>query len=287
MSQLSLRDRAETLAEALPYLQQFHGCTIVIKYGGSVMLQPGLQGSVLRDVVLLHYVGMHPVLVHGGGAGISDMMRRLGMEPKIVQGLRVTDEETMAVAQMVLVGRTNQDIVSAINQQGGSAVGVSGKDANLLIAAKRVGPVDLGQVGEVEHVNPGILHTLVKEGYIPVVAPVAVGRKGETYNVNADHAAGRLAGALKAVKLIVLSDVPGVLRERRDEASLISTLTAHQAKVLLHQGGVEEGMVPKIEGCLDALDSGVHRCHLIDGRVPHAILMEMLTDAGIGTMIAA
>jgi len=287
MSQLSLQERAETLAEALPYLQQFHGSTIAIKYGGSVMLQPESQASVLRDVVLLRYVGMHPILVHGGGREISDMMRRLGMEPKIVQGLRVTDEETMAIAQMVLVGRTNQDIVSAINQQGGSAVGLSGKDANLLIATKRTGPVDLGQVGDVELVNPEILHTLVKEGYIPVVAPIAVGRKGETYNVNADHAAGRVAGAVKAIKLVVLSDVPGVLRERRDEASLISTLTAHQARVLLHEGKIEEGMVPKIEGCLDALDSGVHRCHLIDGRVPHSILMEMLTDAGIGTMITA
>jgi acetylglutamate kinase len=287
MSQLSLQERAETLAEALPYLQQFHGSTIAIKYGGSVMLQPELQASVLRDVVLLRYVGMHPILVHGGGREISDMMRRLGMEPKIVQGLRVTDEETMAIAQMVLVGRTNQDIVSAINQQGGRAVGLSGKDANLLIATKRTGPVDLGQVGDVELVNPEILHTLVKEGYIPVVAPIAVGRKGETYNVNADHAAGRVAGAVKAIKLIVLSDVPGVLRERRDEASLISTLTAHQARVLLHEGKIEEGMVPKIEGCLDALDAGVHRCHLIDGRVPHSILMEMLTDAGIGTMITA
>lgn len=287
MSQLNLQERAETLAEALPYLQEFHGSTIVIKYGGSVMLQPGLQANVLRDVVLLHYVGMHPILVHGGGPEISDMMRRLGMEPKIVQGLRVTDEETMAVAQMVLVGKTNQEIVAAINQQGGKAVGLSGKDANLLIATKRTGPVDLGQVGEVEQVNPDILHTLVKEGYIPVVAPIAVGRKGETYNVNADHAAGRLAGAVKAIKLIVLSDVPGVLRDRRDEASLISTLTAHQAKVLLREGKIEEGMVPKIEGCLDAVDLGVARCHLIDGRVPHAILMEMLTDAGIGTMITA
>jgi len=280
-------ERAKTLAEALPYLHKYHGSSVTIKCGGSVMLDADLQAGVLRDVILLSYVGISTILVHGGGPEISEMMRRLGREPQVVEGLRVTDAETMRIAQMVLVGRINQDIVSAINQQGGKAVGLSGKDAGLLVASKKEGPVDLGLVGEVEEVRPEILHTLVGAGYIPVVAPIAVGRQGETFNVNADHAAGRLAGAVKAAKLIVLSDVPGVLRDRHDESTLISALTAAEARALLDAGVIEQGMIPKVQGCLDAVRSGVERCHLIDGRVPHAILIELLTDAGIGTMISA
>lgn len=287
MTEKSLRERAQTLAEALPYLHKYHGSSVTIKCGGSVMLDADLQAGVLRDVILLSYVGISTILVHGGGPEISEMMRRLGREPQVVEGLRVTDAETMRIAQMVLVGRINQDIVSAINQQGGKAVGLSGKDAGLLVASKKEGPVDLGLVGEVEEVCPEILHTLVGAGYIPVVAPIAVGRQGETFNVNADHAAGRLAAAVKAAKLIVLSDVPGVLRDRHDESTLISALTAAEARALLDAGVIEQGMIPKVQGCLDAVRSGVERCHLIDGRVPHAILIELLTDAGIGTMISA
>jgi len=287
MTEKSLRERAQTLAEALPYLHKYHGSSVTIKCGGSVMLDADLQAGVLRDVILLSYVGISTILVHGGGPEISEMMRRLGREPQVVEGLRVTDAETMRIAQMVLVGRINQDIVSAINQQGGKAVGLSGKDAGLLVASKKEGPVDLGLVGEVEEVRPEILHTLVGAGYVPVVAPIAVGRQGETFNVNADHAAGRLAAAVKAAKLIVLSDVPGVLRDRHDESTLISALTAAEARALLDAGVIEQGMIPKVQGCLDAVRSGVERCHLIDGRVPHAILIELLTDAGIGTMISA
>jgi acetylglutamate kinase len=287
MTQKSLRERAQTLAEALPYLHKYQGRAVVVKYGGSVMLEPELQASVLRDVVLLGYVGISTILVHGGGPDISEMMRRLGREPKVVNGLRVTDEETMRIAQMVLVGRINQEIVSAINQQDGKAVGLSGKDGNLLIASKKEGPVDLGLVGEIEEVSTEILDILVRAGYVPVVAPIAVGRQGETFNVNADHAAGRLAAAVKAVKLIVLSDVPGILRDRRDESTLVSALTAAEAQTLIDQGIIEAGMLPKVQGCLEAIRSGVQRCHLIDGRLPHAILMELLTDAGIGTMITA
>jgi acetylglutamate kinase len=287
MTEKSLRERAQTLAEALPYLHKYHGSSVTIKCGGSVMLDADLQAGVLRDVILLSYVGISTILVHGGGPEISEMMRRLGREPQVVEGLRVTDAETMRIAQMVLVGRINQDIVSAINQQGGKAVGLSGKDAGLLVASKKEGPVDLGLVGEVEEVRPEILHTLVGAGYVPVVAPIAVGRQGETFNVNADHAAGRLAAAVKAAKLIVLSDVPGILRDRHDESTLISALTAAEAQALLDAGVIEQGMIPKVQGCLDAARSGVERCHLIDGRVPHAILIELLTDAGIGTMISA
>jgi len=287
MTEKSLRERAQTLAEALPYLHKYQGRAVVVKYGGSVMLDAELQASVLRDVVLLGYVGISTILVHGGGPEISEMMRRLGREPKVVNGLRVTDEETMRIAQMVLVGRINQEIVSAINQQGGKAVGLSGKDGNLLIASKKEGPVDLGLVGQVEEVSTDILDTLVRAGYIPVVAPIAIGRQGETFNVNADHAAGRLAAAVKAAKLIVLSDVPGILRDRSDESTLVSALTAAEAQALIDQGIIESGMLPKVQGCLEAIRSGVERCHLIDGRLPHAILMELLTDAGIGTMITA
>ena len=287
MTEKSLRERAQTLAEALPYLHKYQGRAVVVKYGGSVMLEPELQASVLRDVVLLGYVGISTILVHGGGREISEMMRRLGREPKVVNGLRVTDEETMRIAQMVLVGRINQEIVSAINQQGGKAVGLSGKDGNLLLASKKEGPDDLGLVGEIEEVSTEILDILVRAGYVPVVAPIAVGRQGETFNVNADHAAGRLAAAVKAAKLIVLSDVPGILRDRSDESTLVSALTAAEAQALIDQGIIESGMLPKVQGCLEAIRSGVERCHLIDGRLPHAILMELLTDAGIGTMITA
>ena len=287
MTEKSVRERAQTLAEALPYLHKYHGGSVTVKYGGSVMLDAELQAVMLRDLVLLSYVGISAILVHGGGPEISEMMRRLGREPQVVEGLRVTDAETMRIAQMVLVGRINQDIVSAINQQGGRAVGLSGKDAGLLVASKKEGPVDLGLVGEVEEVRPEILRTLVAAGYIPVVAPIAVGRKGETFNVNADHAAGRVAASVKAAKLIVLSDVPGILRDRRDESTLVSALTAAQAQALLDEGVIEQGMISKVQGCLDAVRLGVERCHLIDGRVPHAILIELLTDAGIGTMITA
>jgi acetylglutamate kinase len=280
-----LKDKAATLAEALPYLRRYWGAVMVIKCGGAVLLDPAIQSSVLEDVTLLRYAGMKPVLVHGGGPEISEMMRRLGKEPKIVEGLRVTDAETMDIVQMVLVGRINQQLVAAVNQQGGRAVGLSGRDDRLVIAVKHAGPVDLGQVGEIEEIRPQLLLTLLQEGYVPVVAPIAAGRSGETFNVNADHAAGHLAGALGAAKLIILSDVAGVLRDRRDESSLISTMTVNEAQKVLDSGAVEEGMKPKIEGCLSALRSGVERCHIIDGRIPHALLMEVLTDVGIGTMI--
>ncbi len=280
-----LQQRANTLIEALPYLREFWGATVVIKYGGAAMVEPGLKAMVLQDVVLLRYVGMNPVLVHGGGPEISDMMRRLGKEPAFVRGLRVTDEETMAIAEMVLVGRINQDLVAAVNAAGGKAVGLSGKHGRMLKVIKQQGEVDLGFVGAIQEVDPTLITTVSAQGYIPLIAPIGVGDDGQTYNINADHAAGKIAGALQATKLILLSDVPGLLRDVKDDTSLVSSLTANQARAMIANGQVEAGMIPKVEACLEALAAGVPRCHIIDGRAPHALLMEMFTDVGIGTML--
>jgi acetylglutamate kinase len=281
----SLQQRAAVLIEALPYLRQFRGETVVIKYGGAAMVDEGLRGQVLKDIVLLEHVGLNPVVVHGGGPEISEMMRRLGKEPKFVDGLRVSDEETVEIAQMVLTGRTNPDLVAAIGQQGGRAIGLSGKDGDLVLARKLSGPTDLGMVGEVAEIRPELVNGLVAQGLIPVIAPIAPGPNGETYNINADHLAGAFAGALKASKLMLLTDVRGVLADRSEPESLISELTARRAKEMIASGEIESGMIPKVEACLGALSAGVKRCHIIDGRLPHALLMELFTDVGIGTMV--
>jgi len=281
-----LRERAQTLIEALPYLRSYQGQTMVIKYGGAAMVDPALRLEVLKDVVLLRYVGMAPILVHGGGPEISAMMERLGKQAEFVAGLRVSDAETAQIAQMVLVGRTNAEIVSALNSQGGRAVGLNGFDANLLVAERHLeGGVDIGFVGDIVELHPEIITVLAERGYLPVIAPVAVGRDGATYNVNADHAAAQVAAALKASKLIVLSDVRGVLAHPDDPDSVISELSRAQAHELIEQGRISSGMIPKVKACLEALDGGVARCHIIDGRVPHALLMEIFTDVGIGTMV--
>ena len=280
-------EQAEILVQALPYIRQYHGKTVVIKYGGNAMTDESLKETVTKDIVLLHYVGMRPVVIHGGGPEITDLMKRVGKEPSFVNGLRVTDAETMELVEMVLAGKTNKSIVSLINRQGGKAVGLSGKDANLLIAKKAMpGGVDLGQVGAISEVNTGIIETLVEEGYIPVIASVAVGERGESYNVNADHVAGEIAGALDAAKLVILTDVLGVYRDFSDKTSLISELSAAQASELVKSGRVEKGMIPKIEACVTAVRGGVEKAHIIDGTIPHALLMELFTDKGIGTMIA-
>ncbi len=283
----SLRQRAGVLMEALPYLRQFRGHTIVVKYGGAAMLDVGLRTEVLKDIVLLEHVGLRPVLVHGGGPDISETMRRLGKEPEFVNGQRVTDAETVEIAQMVLTGKTNPDLVAAIHQQGANAIGLSGKDGAMVVARKRSGAADLGYVGEVAEVNPGLVQGLISQGFIPVIAPIAAGPGGETLNVNADHFAGRIAGPLQANKLIVLTDVGGVLGNPEDPDSLISELAAGNAREMIADGRIASGMVPKVEACLDALAAGVGQCHIIDGRLPHALLMELLTDVGIGTMVVA
>lgn len=288
----TLQQRAETLTEALPYLRRFRGATIVIKYGGAAMVDASLRAGVLSDVALLGLVGMQPVLVHGGGPEISEMMVRLGKKPTFVQGLRVTDEETAEIAQMVLVGKTNQAIISEACRQGIKAVGLSGRDSELLeavrISAKQsngeAGP-DLGYVGEVEKVNPGVIESLVAAGYMPVISPIGVGPEGETLNINADHVASSIAVALRARKLILLTDTTGVLADKDDPASLISELTAVKARQMIAGGLIDKGMIPKVEACLDAHEGGVESCHIIDGRLPHALLMEIFTDVGIGTMV--
>lgn len=280
--------RASVLVEALPYLRQFYGKTVVVKYGGNAMTDETLKMQVMQDVALLHYVGIHPVVVHGGGPEISSLMERLGLEPRFVGGLRVTDEATMEVAEMALAGKTNKNIVALLNRQGAPAVGLSGKDADLLVARKlQSSRGDLGLVGEIVEVRPRLLHQLSDGGYVPVVCSVAIGEDGATYNVNADHAAGAVAAALGALKLVILTDVRGLYADPGNQETLISEMDIGRAREMLASGAADKGMIPKLEACIHALEAGVNRCHLIDGRVPHALLMELFTDAGIGTMIKA
>ncbi len=287
-------EKAAILVEALPYIKKFYGKTVVIKYGGHAMLSQELKEAVLTDVVLMKYVGMHPVIVHGGGPDITGMLERVGIESSFVGGLRVTDAKTMEIVEMVLVGKINKEIVAQINRIGGRAVGLSGKDASLFEAVKKYRKVqtpegevmaDIGFVGEISRVNPGIVTTIIAEGYIPVVAPVAVGSEGESYNINADYAAGRLAAALGADKLIILTDVEGILTDRGDPGSLMSVLRVAEVPSLIERGIIDGGMIPKVECCLDALSYGVKTTHILDGRVPHSILLEIFTDQGVGTMV--
>jgi acetylglutamate kinase len=283
----SYRERMHVLTEALPYIRQWQDKTIVVKYGGAAMDDPVLRNSVAKDLALLHYVGIRVVVVHGGGPQVSDMMKRLGLEPKFVGGLRVTDPDTMEVAQMVLIGTVNKELVSLIQKHGGKAVGLSGKDAGLIQACKlHCTEGDLGAVGDIVAVDTGVVDTLTDAGYVVVISTIGIGAEGESYNINADTAAGAVATALQAEKLIVLSDIPGLLDDVKDENSLISQLTPDQARELVAQGKVSKGMIPKLESCLLAIEGGVPRAHMIDGRLPHSMLIELFTDAGIGTMIA-
>jgi len=279
-------EQAKTLTQALPYIQKYSGKTIVIKYGGHAMVDEGLKRSVMRDIVLLRYVGMNPILVHGGGPEITEVMKKVGKEPTFVKGLRVTDAETMEIVEMVLAGKTNMSLVSLINNQGGRAVGLSGKDANLIVAEKAEPEgVDLGYVGQVARINPEILQTLVGEGYIPVISSVAIGPNGESFNMNADHIAGELVSSVGAVKLVMMTDVKGIYDDKGDESTLRSVLTVSEAEEMIRSGKIDKGMIPKVEACVMALRGGVERAHIIDGSVPNALLMEIFTDTGIGTMI--
>jgi acetylglutamate kinase len=286
-------DKAKILVEALPYIRRFYDKIIVIKYGGSTMEEERMKRGFALDVVLLKYIGLNPVVVHGGGPQIGEMLTKMGKKSKFVEGMRVTDRETMDVVEMVLVGKVNKEIVSLINQQGGKAIGLSGKDARLITAKKlkltkshRKGEkpevIDIGMVGEVKAINPGVIEALEKENFIPVIAPVGVGEGGETYNINADLVAGKIASALRAEKFILLTDVEGVMDEKH---RLIPTLNAKQAKRLIAQKIISSGMIPKVNCCLNALEEGVAKAHIIDGRVEHAILLEIFTDVGIGTQI--
>jgi acetylglutamate kinase len=284
----SLVQRAEILIEALPYIRAFQGKTLVIKYGGAAMEQAELKEQFAKDVLLLRLVGFRPVIVHGGGPQIGALMKRLGKEPRFVGGMRVTDEETIEIVEMVLVGRINKEIVGLINLHGGRAVGLSGKDGSLIRARRRLHRMpdgtmaDIGLVGEVESVNPEAIRLLEENGFIPVIAPVGVGAAGETYNINADLVAGDVAAALAAEKLIHLTDVQGI---RGEDGQLVSTLTRDRAERLIKGNVIDGGMLPKVESSLRALTGGAAKAHIIDGRVPHAILLELFTKEGIGTEI--
>lgn len=278
--------RVRVLSEALPYIQQFAGRTVVVKYGGAAMKDSSLKHQVIRDIVFLSYVGLRPIVVHGGGPEINSWLDKLKIEPQFKNGLRVTDAATMEVVEMVLVGRVNKEIVSLINRAGGSAVGLCGKDGNL-IKARPQGQEGIGFVGEVTNMDVNILEALVKNGYIPVVSSVAADETGQAYNINADTVAGELAAALGAEKLILLTDTPGILKEYQDPSSLLHKLDIQQARELISQGVVSGGMIPKVNCCVRSLAQGVHAAHIIDGRIPHALLLEIFTDSGIGSMIVA
>jgi acetylglutamate kinase len=279
----SAHEKAAVLAEALPYIREFSGKTVVIKYGGHAMEDPALADLFARDVVLMRLVGMNPVVVHGGGPQISDLMQRLGKEPEFVDGLRVTDAETIDIVRMALVGKVNREIVAALNQHGSYAVGLSGEDAGLITVTMR--DERLGYVGDVSHIDPSILVRLLREELIPVVATVGVDAAGQAYNVNADTVAGEIALALGAEKLVYLTDVSGIYVDPDDENTLISRTNINGIRKLLTDGLATGGMIPKLQSCARALDGGVRRAHIVDGRVPHVLLLEFFTREGVGTMI--
>jgi len=281
--------KAEILIEALPYMQKLHGKTVVIKYGGNAMISDELKNSVMEDITLLKYIGLNPVVVHGGGPDISNMLERLDIKSEFINGLRVTDMQTMEAAQMVLVGKTNKEIVSLINQKGGKAIGLCGIDGNLLECEQYKTVVDgvetdIGLVGKITKVNSKVLDIIAKDEYIPVIAPIGIGSDGRSYNINADTVAGEIAAALKAEKLMLLTDVEGV-RKSKDSSEVYYALTAAEVHRLIEENVINGGMIPKVLGCLDALERGVGRTHIIDGRIPHCILLEIFTNQGIGTMI--
>ena len=287
---ISPQDKAGILAEALPYIKRFHGKTIVVKYGGNAMTDEKLKQSFARDVVLLKLVGMNPVVVHGGGPQIDDMLKRVGKDGKFIQGMRVTDAETMAVVEMVLGGQVNKEIVNLISQNGGKAVGLTGKDGNFIRAKKLLIPsqvnpgqlIDIGLVGDIVAIDPSLISLLDSGDFIPVIAPIGVGEQNETYNINADVVAGKIAEILKAEKLVMLTNTPGVLDK---DGKLLTGITPKQVDDMVADGTLSGGMLPKIGSALDAARSGVKAVHIIDGRVEHALLLEILTDDGVGTLI--
>lgn len=283
--------KARILTEALPFIKEFYGKTVVVKVGGSALEDPQIKEWFATDVVLMRYVGINPVVVHGGGPQVSDLMRRLSLEVRFVDGHRVTDAAAMEVVKMVLVGKMNKEIVNLINEHGTLAVGLSGEDGGLIMARKKLhegseGAVDLGFVGEVDRVNPRILEDLIGDEFIPVVASIGVDERGQSYNINADLVAGALAESLGAYKLVYLTDVDGILLDLEDPSSLVPELSVKEAERMLEQGLLEKGMIPKVESCLRAVRGGVHRAHIINGRREHALILELFTDSGVGTMIS-
>ncbi|MDR1828566.1 MAG: acetylglutamate kinase [Methylobacteriaceae bacterium] len=294
VSDLSSQKKAAIVIEALPFIKQFYGKTMVIKYGGNAMLNDKLKHMVIQDITLMRYVGISPVVVHGGGPEITDFLKKVGKKSEFVSGLRVTDLETVEIAEMVLNGKINSEIVSLLNADGIKAVGVSGKDANLIRARKKLAvvhdhgtesEVDIGYVGEVERINEKLLTDLIQSGYVPVIAPIGVGADYESYNINADYVAAEIAGAMKAEKLLLLTDTEGVYRDFEDKSTFISSLTKDEALGMINDGTIAGGMIPKVEACLRALQLGARKVHIIDGRQPHSLLLEVFTAQGIGTQI--
>ncbi len=287
-------EKVQVLIEALPYIRDFHGSCMVIKIGGHAMVSEEILENTIKDILLLYFVGIKPIIVHGGGPEITEKMEKLGIQPKFIDGLRVTDRETMEIVEMVLDGKINSKIVTTFIRNGGKAVGLSGKDGLIVVARKkkvrkREGDkeviIDLGYVGETEYVNPELLQILMENGFIPVVSPVAADLEGNSYNLNADLVAGNIAAAVKAKKLIMLTDVPGILADVNDRSSLISRIKADDLEKMLEEGKLKGGMIPKVEAVLTALRDGVERAHIIDGSKEHAILLELFTKDGIGTMV--
>lgn len=281
--QFSNAQRAEVLTQALPYIQQYNGKIVVVKYGGNAMVNDERKQQVMEDVVLLWLIGVKVVLVHGGGPEISEVMRRYGKQAEFVNGLRVTDKETVDIVQMVLAGKVNKSLVNLLEMKGGKAMGISGMDGRLIEAKMR--NASLGFVGSITNVNIEPVTDLLEKGYIPVISTVGCDRDGNTYNINGDTAAACIAGALGAERLIMMTDIAGILRDRDDPATLIRELTIRGAVKLFEQGVISGGMIPKVDCCVDAVRGGVHRTHILDGRIPHSILIEILSQAGIGTMI--
>lgn len=282
------KERAGILIQALPYIQKYYGKTIVIKYGGNAMISEELKETVINDLILMRCIGINVVVVHGGGPEINSVLNRIGKEIEFIDGLRYTDEETVKIVQMVLAGKINKDIVAMIDKKGGKAIGLCGIDGKMIKAKKiKSEGKDIGYVGEIERIDTEVIENAIKSGYIPVISTVALGSEdGAVYNINADTAASKLAISLNAEKLILLTDVIGIMRDIKDSKTFISRLNIHEAKCLIDEGILNGGMIPKVKCCIDAINSGVKRTHIIDGRIPHSILLELFLDKGIGTMIA-
>lgn len=276
--------RAQVLIQALPYIQKFAGETIVVKYGGNAMISPALKSAVMSDIVLMQLVGINVVLVHGGGPEISEMLKKVGKESKFIGGMRVTDEETMEIVQMVLAGKVNKGLVQQLEEHGGKALGLCGLDSRMIMAEKLIAGDDLGFVGEITEVNSGIIEDSIEKGYVPIISTIAGGYKGEVYNINADIAAASIAAKLGACKLILMTDIRGLLRDREDENTLIPVVNVSDVPSLKKEKIISGGMIPKIDCCVEAVRQGVKRAHIIDGRIEHSILIEMFSDEGIGTM---
>ena len=282
---MSNLDKANTLIQALPYIQKLNGKVIVVKYGGNAMKNKTLKEAVIKDIILMSCVGIKVVLVHGGGPDINKVLNKFGKKSEFIDGLRYTDEETMEVVQMVLVGKVNKELVGLINSNGGNAIGLCGVDGNMIVGSKKKSAIDLGFVGDIDKINSKVLFDALDNNYISVVATVAIGENGETYNVNADTAAAKIASAIKAEKIMLLTDVPGLLLDIEDNDTVISKISINELNKLIDDGTIKGGMIPKIECCINSLNDGVSKAHIIDGRIPHTILLELFSESGIGTMI--